>query len=262
MNPLKHIKTIIACLSAAFFAGCKKESQTLQLETPKAYVSTQAGKYIVYRLDSTVFVNYGLGTEVHSYQEKDVVDSLLTDNLGRPSYRMFRYIRDTAGASAWKSFGSYWVTITGTNVEVIENNLRFLKLITPVQAGTSWSGNRYLPNDAYNAFFDFGNDDDMSTWTYAYTATGGSLSLAGKTYSNVLTVELHDTAVDDSTNANGGFQVLDNTAFGFKNRSAEMYAEGLGLIYQEYVMWEYQPPTSPRPGYRGFGVKRSAIDHN
>ena len=262
MNPLKHINTLrFLLLATLFLAGCKKETETLQPELPKAYVSTQPGKYITYRLDSTVFVNFGLGTEVHSYQEKQTVDSMLTDNLGRPSYRVYRYIRDAAGTLAWKPSGSSWITVTANNIEVIENNLRFLKLTAPVQEGKDWQGNRFLPNDTYGAFYDFGNDDDMSSWTYTYTATDGSINLAGKSYANVTTVEKVDP-LGDSTNVKTGFQVENTQLFGFKNRLNEKYAKGLGLIYQEYVMWEYQPPSSPRPGYRGFGVKRSIIDNN
>ncbi len=255
MNPLKHTKALASILLAsAFLFGCKKETETVQPELPKDYLSLQPGKYITYRTDSTVFINFGLGTVVRSYQEKNIVDSLLTDNLGRPSYRAFRFIRDTAGTLAWKPSGSYFVTPTAANVEVIENNLRFLKLTTPVAEGTTWKGNRFLPDDAYNAFYDFSNDDGMADWEYSYTEANASITLGGKPYTGVATV----LQIDESQNA-----PLSNTAiYGFKNYGLEKYAKGLGLIYQEFVMWEYQPPTSPRPGFRGFGVKRSIIDHN
>jgi hypothetical protein len=44
--------------------------------------------------------------------------------------------------------------------------------------------------------------------------------------------------------------------------SKEVYAKGLGLIYQELAMLEYQAPPVDRPGYRGFGIKRAIISHN
>jgi hypothetical protein len=52
--------------------------------------------------------------------------------------------------------------------------------------------------------------------------------------------------------------------FGRTNYSVEKYAKGIGLVYQEFLMWEYQPPNAANPtGARiGFGVKRSIIDHN
>lgn len=256
MNPTKRMKasSFFLLLSGILLFGCKKETEELQVENPQDYISTQSGKYITYRVDSTVFTNFGATTVVRSYQEKHQVDVQISDNLGRPAYRVFRYLRDTAGARAWQPNGSYFITPVNNTVEVVENNLRFLKLAAPVKEGKTWKGNQFLPDDAYTAFYDFSNDDGMSDWEYSYAAAGESLTLAGKKYTDVATV----LQVDESTNA----PVTNPSLYGFRNYSVEKYAKGLGLVYQEYVMWEYQPPTSPRPGYRGFGVKRTIIDRN
>src|SRR5207302_5562748 len=109
--------------------------------------------------DSTLFTNFGTTTVVHSYQEKHQIDSLTTDNLGRPSYRVFRFIRDTAGTQAWKPNGSYFITPLDKSVEVVENNLRFVKLSLPIQQNFTWRGNGHLPSDPYN--YNFNNDDDI-----------------------------------------------------------------------------------------------------
>src|ERR1044071_8409774 len=57
----------------------------------------EKGKYITYRVDSTLFTNFGKDTVVHSYLIKHLVDTNITDNLGRPAYRIFTYLSDTAG---------------------------------------------------------------------------------------------------------------------------------------------------------------------
>ncbi|GAA4732919.1 hypothetical protein GCM10023229_08680 [Flavisolibacter ginsenosidimutans] len=261
MNPLSRMKAFsLLLLASLFFVSCKKETETLQPEVPKDYLPTQPGKYITYRTDSTVYTNFGSGIAVHSYQEKTIVDSLITDNLGRPSYRVFRFLRDTAGKTAWQPAGTYFITPTANAVEVIENNLRFLKLAAPVSEGTSWKANRFLPDDPYGAFYDFSNDDGMADWDYGYTNVDQAVSVSGKQYDSTVTVQL--MLDDPETNTSANFQIANAQLYGFKNYSTEKYAKGLGLIYQEYIMWEYQPPSSPRPGYRGFGVKRSIIDHN
>ena len=82
-------------------------------------------------------------------------------------------------------------------MEVVENNLRFLKLAATVKEGTLWKGNRFLPDDAYNAFYDFSNDDGMADWEFVYTGTEETVTVGGKTYNDVLTV----LQVDESTNA-------------------------------------------------------------
>src|SRR5687768_5595439 len=94
-------------LTSVFLFSCEKEIEEFQTEPLSTYISPQPGKYITYRIDSTLFTNFGATIEVHSYQEKHEVDALITDNLGRPSYRVFRFIRDTNGAGPWKPSGSY-----------------------------------------------------------------------------------------------------------------------------------------------------------
>jgi hypothetical protein len=217
-------------------------------------VVTQPGKYITYRTDSTVYLNFGAVTKVNSYQEKFQVDAAFADNLGRPSYRVFRYIRDTAGTQAWKPQGTSFITPTANGIEVIENNLRFLKLAGTIKQDNTWKGNRYLPNSPYSAFYEFSNDINIADWDYTYKGVGETLILNGKSVINVITVEQINEGINAPVTAPG--------AYGYRNYSVEKYAKGIGLVFQQLIMWEYQPPTSPRTGYRGFGVKRSMIDHN
>ena len=255
MNPFLKLMRAIAflLLPCLLFFSCKKETEVLQAEVPSDYLPTLTGKYISYRLDSTLFTNFGAGSVVRSYQEKDQVDVQINDNLGRPAYRVFRFIRDTAGRNAWQPSGSYFVTAVNNTVEVVENNLRFLKLAGPVTAGRTWKGNQFLPDEPYMNLFDFGNDNFMNSWNYNYTETDATVNINGKPYTHVATVD----QVNESINIPATVDAL-----GTLNRSVEKYAKGLGLIYQELTMVEYQPTNTPRPGYRGFGVKRSIIDHN
>lgn len=215
------------------------------------YLPMQAGKYRTYQLDSTVFTNFGTSIEVRSYQEKHVVDAVITEG-GKTGYRVFRYIRKNA-ADAWKSSGSYSVSING-NAEVTENNMRIIKLAAPVKASFKWRGNTYLPEKPYSAIYLFNNDDEMHEWDFTYTDVGETLTLNGKTYQDVITV----TAVDESIN----IPVTSNQQYAERSLSVEKYAKGVGLIYQELILFEYQPISAYRPGYTGFGVKRTLTDHN
>ena len=90
------------------------------------YLPLQVGKYITYELDSTIFTNFGTVVAVHSYQEKQVFDAQVPDNLGRPSYRILRFLRDVSGTQGWSPAGAYFITPTDKTVEVIDNNLRVI----------------------------------------------------------------------------------------------------------------------------------------
>lgn len=256
MNPFKLMRACYSLLfvTITFLVSCSKETEEFETEALANYLPTQTGKYITYRVDSTLFPNFGGSTVVHSYQEKHQIDSLLTDNLGRPSYRVFRFLRNVNGTGAWQPSGSYFITPMNNTIEVIENNLRFLKLTSTIREGNSWKGNRYLGVDPYGSSYEFSNDNNIAAWDYTYTVVGDNITLGGKAYSDVITVD----QVDESINA----PVTNTDAYGYKNYSVDKYAKGIGLIYQEIIMWEYQPPSSGRPGYQGFGVKRSIVDHN
>src|SRR5205085_7933815 len=95
---------LLAVVTIIVFS-CKK-TETFNSEPLNNYLPLTVGKYITYRIDSTVFTNFGRSTEIHKYQVKHVIDALLTDNLGRPAYRVYRYTRDSAGTQPWQPSGS------------------------------------------------------------------------------------------------------------------------------------------------------------
>lgn len=252
---------LVLLFAAVLFSGCEKETEILQPETLTDYLPAQPGKYITYQLDSTIFTNFGTATTIRSYQEKNEVDALMTDNLGRSSYRVFRFLRDVAGMQAWRPAGTYLITPTDNTIEVLENNLRYVKLTSPVKQDNSWRGNRFLPAEPYKDRYQFSNDDyqegdkSFPNWKYTYTGVNDTFAFKGQKITPVVTV-LH---IADSVNA----PVTQPAAYGYRNHAVNKFAKGIGLVYEELTMWEYQPNPGGSGGYRtGFGVKRSMIDHN
>lgn len=252
---------LIALISISFFSCNDKEE--LVSEPLSDYIPLSVGKYIVYRLDSTVFTNFGSTTEIHKYQVKHQVDAVLTDNAGNPMYRIYRYIRDSAGTQPWQPLNSstYYITPLSDQIETSEDNLRIIKLHLPVKDGFSWKGNRYLPMSScphasgpYCPLFGFSNDDNMNDWDFVYSGTGAAFSYKGVNYSNVLTVEKNDDAFN--------VPITNSNIVAYKTRAVDRYSKGIGLVYQELTMWEYQPPSSPNPGITGFGITMWMIDHN
>jgi hypothetical protein len=252
----------LACL----FSSCKKETEqyTDTGEPLSDYLPLQAGKYIIYRTDSTVFTNTGHTMETHSYEEKDIIDAVVPDALGRPSYRIFRYMRDTLETQPWAPSSTYYITpVVDSNtriynrIEVIDNNMRVVKLAKSVKLNQTWKGNEYLGTDPFATLFgtDFQEDDNMGQWDFTITATGESLNINGKTYANVITVQ--------AANELDNVPVVDPNRLATSVVSIDKYAKGVGLVYQEYSLWERQPATlNSIVYYNGFGVIRRIIDHN
>jgi hypothetical protein len=244
---------------SVFLVFCSCTRQTEELQTGKAsdYMPLKAGKYIIYRTDSTVFTNFGRNIETHSYQEKHLVEAAITDASGQPAFRIQKFIRAlNATTEPWKASGSYMIT-TSANAELTENNLRYIKLAAPVRTDFQWKGNSYLPRNPYaglynGPLYDFGRDDDMEDWLYTYTSTGETITINGKVFNDVITVDV----VDESINV----PVTAPANAGYKELLREKYAKGVGMIYQEFVLIDYQNGSGGF--YVGFGVKRSIIDYN
>lgn len=244
---------LLALIVISLFS-CSDKKEEFETETLAEYFPLQAGKSITYRIDSLVFTNFQRDIEVHSYQVRHVVDAETVDNLNRPSFRIHRFLRNGDGSGEWVNNGTYFVTPLFDRIEIVEDNLRFIKLHAPFREGYSWKGNSYLHLDPYSAykFTAFGY---MRNWEYYYDAFNSTFEYQGQVYNDVWTVEHQD--FDDN------FPVTEAARPGGKTRSVERYAKNIGLVYREYAIIEYEPNTSgPEPYYRGFGITMWMIDHN
>ncbi|MEI6950283.1 hypothetical protein V9K67_24090 [Paraflavisolibacter sp. H34] len=246
-------------LLLAAVAGCTKEEE-FKTDALSDYLLSQPGKYITYRLDSTVFYpQLGRTQEVHSYQEKHVVDSPFTDNAGRSGYRIFRYLRDVDGTTPWTTAGTYYLILQRNQAEEVENNRRVTKLVLPFRTGNSWKAYSQVADNPFAYAYEFNDDNHIklsTLWDVQYTGTGETMEVNGKTLADVLTVEGPDIAVN--------VPVTDPNSFASRTYLLERYAKNIGLVYQEFEMWEYQPNPNPNStAFRvGFGVKKTMIDHN
>ncbi len=265
---MRNVSFSFCLICLLFLSSCGEklddfDGYDYQAERLQELVPLQPGKYITYHLDSTVFTGLGLVREMHSYEEKNVVDAEITDAAGRPSYRIYRFIRPADGSQPWRSAGTYFITPTGNRIEWVENNRRVVKLVLPVKEGTTWKGFQYLPAEPFSPEINnFSVGNALRTWEFSYEGEGAE-NIGGFELDAVRTV-FH---IDESTNLDAADKVQVETAYAARSYSTEKYAKGLGLVYQNLQLWEYQPEapgsTSSYKGtYKGFGVERTLIDHN
>jgi hypothetical protein len=233
-------------------ASCKKENANFTTASVNDYYPLQVGKYITYDLDSTIFTNFGQTLTVRHYQAQYKVDGQITDNLGREGYNIYRYLRQDSTQN-WTIDNIFTVFSNSKSVEYIQDNLRFLKLMAPITEGFSWKGNSYLAYNPYR-YYDFANPAFMEDWNYTYQDVNAPVTIGSKAFENTITV----LEIADST----GDPKVSGTQYAEKTYSTEKYAEGVGLIFKDFIHWEYQGPQSISPGYTGFGEKLSIIDYN
>jgi hypothetical protein len=199
-------------------------------------------------MDSLKYINVGSADTLISYLAKEVVEDSITDNLGRPSYRVIRYLSDTTGTSGWTASIAYMVTPLKGSVETVENNLRIIKMITPVQDGISWLGNAYIDTKSDNSPVPY-----MDGWNYTYANTGLPYDVIAGTIPETVTVN----EADDVTGLGDGSYT--QTVY-----SAEIYGKNIGPIYKKFLYSVYQSPNVQYPSGAtiGYGLTFNMVSHN
>ena len=236
---MRKLFSFIAIASVVTFSACKKTTEQYPSAPLSDYYPLTVGKYITYNLDSTVYYkNFGASATIVRYQVKYVVDAAITDNLGRPAYRILRYIRSTPTA-AWAPENTFMAINTGTSIEFIENNLRFVKLKEPIQQDYTWKGNSFININSQTPYLKFYDD-----WDYTYD----SLNMPAKIGTLTVDSTIKVAEMDDQT-------AIDRTF------SEAKYAKGIGLVYRKFL---YYNTGNANGTYSdaSYGVTLNMIDHN
>ncbi|MEI8052156.1 MAG: hypothetical protein WCH52_00285 [Bacteroidota bacterium] len=229
-----------------YLSSCKK-TETYSSASIADYNPSQTGKYITYKLDSLIYLSFGTRDTTVSYQVKYLTDSLITDNLGRPAYRIFRFIRKDENNS-WAPDATFVSVNTGNNLEFIENNLRYIKLQMPIKDGVTWKGNSYIDTYSANSLLRY-----LDNWDYVYSNVGGADVVGSFNLDNTLTINQRDEIIGIPDDPGSYSEV---------NFSQEKYSKGIGMVYRKFFHSEYQPNNGGYFADGSYGVTYTMIDHN
>lgn len=246
---MKNFFLLISLIATvAYTSSCSKKSENFDSAEISDFAPTTIGKYIVYDLDSTRFINFGTKDTVIHYQVKLVTEEAITDNLNRPAFRIARYIRKTS-ADAWQpDYHTFMMINTGNSLEFVENNMRFLKLEKPIRNDFSWKGNVYVDTRSAESTVAYLDD-----WDYTYENVNEPLTLGLYSLDSTITVNQRNEILNNPADLEHYSEI---------NISKEQYAKGIGMVYRSFLHKEYQPPTD-KPGYAlGYGIEMTMIDHN
>ncbi|HWB24314.1 MAG TPA: hypothetical protein VG738_02490 [Chitinophagaceae bacterium] len=250
MNKLRrNIFNALILFCAVSLASCKKQSEQLALPALADYTALQTGKVLLYHLDSTIIDPSGTQLVVNTYLVKDSIASTFTDNTGRLSYTVYRFITDTLNTNPWQPLLTYYITPTANTVETVDDkNLRFISLTEPVTEGFSWSGNSYIDTKSANSNYQF-----MDGWDYTYQNINMPYTVIKGSIDSTITV-----LQVDETSPPGPF---DPGVYQQRNYSVEVYAKGVGLIYKDFLHWTWQPNPPPAQYQNdSYGIRLNLID--
>jgi hypothetical protein len=211
---MKFLRIIAFCLVVAGILSCNKHTVEAPPDLGYDYYPAKIGSYIIYDVDSIVYRQIpSQDTLKFKFQIKEKLDTLFADNQGRQTIKIIRYKKmysPTVPYSQmnWNVIQDVWMANKNkTDVEVVEENIRFTKLAFPIKLNTTWNGTAYADSTA----------NEYKCTSFDSPTTYGNLS-----FQKTLTVN----------------QFYFATAISYQNYN-EKYARGVGLIYKEYTNYKY-----------------------
>lgn len=244
---------LILLVTIGYFSCKKADPVPAPLPSEEEYFPLVKGKYVIYDVDSTIWDVHHCVTVKRHYQFMYLVSDTFTDELGRMSYRIDTRIRRKP-EEEWKTHEVYYATNTGTTLEMVHSELKFVKMQFPIQTNETWKGNAYINvADADLTYF--------KDWDYYYEAIREPYNSGNVIFDNTVTVIQRDEAVSDP-------ETIPHQP-AMRTYGKEIFASGIGMVYREYYHWEYDPslkqnqdPINPEPCRKGAGVVMRAVDHN
>lgn len=252
-NKFLPFLSLAVIFTVSFFSCKKPDAEPILGDETARYIPLQAGKFITYNVDSTIWYDTACVSLVKHYQVMYTIADTFTDAQARKSYRVETRIRQLT-SDQWQMQDVFYITKTDVNLEWAQNDLTFIKMVFPVKNNATWNGNVHIPAaDADLKYFD--------GWNYYYSNVGESFNAGQVVYPNTVIVNQVDRVENDPE--------AQPYAFGSRTYGKEVFADGIGMVYREYIRWTYDPkawfnndPNQPNRCRRGVGVVMRAVDHN
>lgn len=227
----------VAILSFTQFS-CNENTvaENLTLKKGYNYFPLEIGNYIIYQLDSIIYRGQS-GSECMFIQDtashflKEEVVDVFEDNTGALNYIIERFTSQNQNGP-WQVTDVWNTKKTETQVERVEENLRFIKIVFPVRESTGWNGNTFFQDTTIV----LGGEtiDFYKHWSeqYEYESVDLPEEFNGIMFDSVMTV-IQSEASENKIN---------------HRVSIEKYARGVGLIYKEMKILDTQCAISSSAG--------------
>ncbi len=136
------LKYILILFFAVIFFGCKKENSKPSVDYLYSYFPMAEGYSLVYNvteinIDDTMDI-----FDTLRYQLKERFDSLYYDNSGNPAWRLERYKRNDSSQN-WIISDVWEAQVINNQLQIVEENQRFVKVVFPPEVGMHWDGNTF-----------------------------------------------------------------------------------------------------------------------
>lgn len=226
-------KIILPLLVMMVAASCERRMGEMPTQS-KEFIPTVIGKYIVYDVDSMHWDNFTKTYTVKKMEMKYEFTDSFTNPAGDLSY-VITVSKKDSGTTVFKPNMVNTITVTDNKVLYSSQNLTFINLAFPVSTNIYWDGLAMIDRDK-NVHPEFYS----TNWLYEYADIGSAFKSGTTTFKKTITVKHIDYQLNDPD--------VGNPSFAEKISSKEVYAENIGLVYKEFIYWEYQQTLGYRNG--------------
>lgn len=203
------MKKLFSLLVVSFlWLSCSKDDVAYVPDEGYNYFPFEAGSYVIYDVDSIVHNAFTSTADTFRYQVKEYYESIYRDNTGQNTMRIERYKRDYNDTIPYSSVPWTLVDVWNANrsttaAEKTEENIKYVKLVFPIEEDKAWNGN------AYNT---------LGEQNYLYTAINTFRTIGNIRFDSTLFVEQVNTE-----------NLIE------KKYYVEIYAKNAGMIYKEII---------------------------
>jgi hypothetical protein len=188
------------CFAGILYSSCKQDTLA-PVDVGYAYYPSNIGHWILYDVDSTYYDGFTHTVRNYTFKINEKVESSFYDNQNRLTQRLERY-KQLSDSTSW-FLKDVWISnITSTTAEKVEENIRFIKLVFPINSSQIWDGN------ALNS---------EGSMDYEYDNLFQPYTVNGVTYDSTVTV----------------IENVDSNLISVKYM-IEVYAKNVGLIFRRY----------------------------
>ena len=181
--------------------SCKKDSGDTVQELSSDYFPMNQYSYIDYAVTEITYDDFFNPVKIDTinYELRVEVDSLKLNQNGFSEAQLIRSVRES-DTSNWRVADVWFARKSNTKLEVVEENINFIKMVYPVGKDKTWDGN------AMNT---------MPEQIYSYLEVNSEVTIREILFPNVVKVERGRilNLIEDESHQ-------------------EWYAEGLGMIYK------------------------------
>ncbi len=231
--------------------SCDNGTVIAPADSPEDFYPVEVGKYWIYQVDSIIIDDLGATIcPTSSFIKEEIASVLSQDNL-TTVYVLERSYKKTE-SDPWV-ISDIWTITQGRNyIQRSEENLRFIKMQTPLRIGNTWDGNQFdseliltVKDEAIPIY---------KNWEYMVLDLAVGEDIGGIAYDDLMVLQ----QADDENQIE-------------RRYSVEKYARDVGLVYREMEIFNTQCDgnlancvglTWLQKAERGFSTTQVLVEHN